>query len=164
MGERTVSHHLEKIRRIAKITSHFATIHGTIPGTLSRGPSSGIIFAESHEQIFDSAEHLEAFLHKRLLPHHDKPSFKDSTLILCHLDIAPRNIIWKDDGSICLLDWATAGFYPRSFEFAAQGYSQCGDEDFNRLMELYMEPLSELERAQCQAVMIARFNCEKYNL
>jgi thiamine kinase-like enzyme len=35
---------------------------------------------------------------------------------MCHLDIAPRNILYLPDSSICLIDWATAGFYPRLFE------------------------------------------------
>lgn len=38
------------------------------------------------------------------------------SLVLCHLDLAPRNIIKLEDGSLCLLDWASAGFYPRFFE------------------------------------------------
>ncbi|KAJ5699380.1 hypothetical protein N7536_002393 [Penicillium majusculum] len=39
-------------------------------------------------------------------------------LVLCHGDICRRNIILADDGSICFLDWAYSGFYPRSFELA----------------------------------------------
>ncbi|CAI7648183.1 unnamed protein product [Penicillium palitans] len=39
-------------------------------------------------------------------------------LVLCHGDICRRNIILADDGSICFLDWAYSGFYPRFFELA----------------------------------------------
>ena len=38
------------------------------------------------------------------------------TKILCHMDIAPRNIIIDNRGVIGLLDWGCAGFYPASFE------------------------------------------------
>lgn len=30
--------------------------------------------------------------------------------------VAPRNFILLQDGSLCLLDWTSAGFYPRFFE------------------------------------------------
>ena len=42
--------------------------------------------------------------------------FCGSELILCHLDIVLRNFLLLRDGSISLLDWASAGFYPRIFE------------------------------------------------
>lgn len=38
------------------------------------------------------------------------------TLALCHLDVASRNVIVGQDGSIYLLDWACSGFYPPIFE------------------------------------------------
>lgn len=41
---------------------------------------------------------------------------------MCHLDIAPRNLLYLADGSVCLLDWATAGFYPRFFEVCVLTY------------------------------------------
>lgn len=155
----------EKVQRVAKIVSHFATIEGTLPGTLNRGPSGGNLLPQNgRSYTFDSMKQLEAWLHKRLLPHDDKPSIKDSPLVLCHLDVAPRNIIWKDDGSICFVDWATAGFYPRYYEVAAQLYAEGRDGKFNRLLVVYMEPLSVLEESQCRAVMIARDNAERYNL
>ena len=39
-----------------------------------------------------------------------------SKVVMCHLDVAPRNLLLLCDGSICLLDWAFAGFYPSIFE------------------------------------------------
>jgi len=45
----------------------------------------------------------------------------DLKLVLCHLDIAPRNILWldEDDGALCIVDWASAGYYPRIFEWCS---------------------------------------------
>lgn len=42
--------------------------------------------------------------------------FQWSKLVMCHLDIAPRNLMLLPDGSLCFLDWAFAGFYPSIFE------------------------------------------------
>lgn len=61
-------------------------------------------------------------------------SFQDCELVLSHLDIAPRNIIWQDDGTIRLIDWQSAGFYPRLFEFWAQWNSEGKDGPFNSLL------------------------------
>lgn len=46
-------------------------------------------------------------------------SFNSHDLVLCHMDLAPRNIIRSFDGSLTLLDWAYAGFYPPIFEVYA---------------------------------------------
>lgn len=35
------------------------------------------------------------------------------------MDLARRKIILTEDGSICLLDWDYAGFFPRFYEVAA---------------------------------------------
>ncbi|RVD89471.1 uncharacterized protein DFL_000478 [Arthrobotrys flagrans] len=41
-----------------------------------------------------------------------------SCYFLCHLDLAPLNIIRKDDGTLYLVDWESAGYYPEGFELA----------------------------------------------
>lgn len=158
----------ELVQRIADIVEHFASIKGEIPGTLSRGPCGGIIFPDNGDEFtFETMQAMEDFFNRRIFPHQDpsKINIKGVELVLCHLDIAPRNILWKDDGSICFLDWASAGFYPRSFEFAAQHYLLGFEKNFNQmLMDTIMPPLSEAERAQSLAVMIARGNSERYSL
>ena len=37
-------------------------------------------------------------------------------LVMCHMDISLRNIIKDTSGSIWILDWAYAGYYPQEFE------------------------------------------------
>lgn len=39
-------------------------------------------------------------------------------LVMSHLDVAPRNLMLLRDGSVCLLDWAFAGFDLPIFEFS----------------------------------------------
>jgi len=38
---------------------------------------------------------------------------------LCYNDLAPRNIIWRNDGSFWMLDWGFAGIYSPVFEIYA---------------------------------------------
>jgi len=39
-------------------------------------------------------------------------------LVLTHLDLAARNLGRMPDGTIAILDWAMAGFFPRWFDHA----------------------------------------------
>jgi len=45
--------------------------------------------------------------------------FTAATLVVCHTDLAPRNLLRLDSGKIALLDWGSAGFYPPIFEIYA---------------------------------------------
>jgi len=40
-------------------------------------------------------------------------------LVLCHHDLAPRNIIIDETGKVWLLDWQLSGWYPDYFEYAS---------------------------------------------
>ena len=40
-------------------------------------------------------------------------------LVLCHHDLAPRNIIIDETGNIWLVDWQLSGWYPDYFEYAS---------------------------------------------
>ena len=40
-------------------------------------------------------------------------------LVLCHHDLAPRNIIIDETGNVWLLDWQLSGWYPDYFEYAS---------------------------------------------
>jgi thiamine kinase-like enzyme len=64
----------------------------------------------------------------------DEGVFRDADIMfqyLCHRDLAPRNIVWQDDGSVYLLDWLTGGFYPVSFEICSQRNGISEDYHFN---------------------------------
>lgn len=99
--------------------------------------------SEAEELTFASVKVMEAWFNSRLFAQDPKLSFQDCELALCHLDIAPRNILWLKDGSICFLDWASASYYPRIFEFCAQWIIEhTGTEDkFNQLLLDSMENL-----------------------
>lgn len=58
-------------------------------------------------------------MNKRLKLCNDSIDLAPHSLVLCHLDLCRRNIILKDDGvSLYLVDWGSAGLYPRFFEVA----------------------------------------------
>ncbi|KAK2768420.1 hypothetical protein FQN54_000275 [Arachnomyces sp. PD_36] len=152
------------VRKVADIVAHFASIKGDVPGTLSRGPCGSILFPDNDEFTFETVQAMEVWINRRIFPHQSsKISLKGVELVLCHLDIAPRNLLWCEDGSICFLDWASAGFYPRSFEVAAQHYLLGFEKDFNQMLMDAMPPLSKDEEAQSRGIMIARGNSERYS-
>ncbi|KAJ5933153.1 hypothetical protein N7516_007642 [Penicillium verrucosum] len=67
---------------------------------------------------FKSIEDMNVFMNSRLQHLKANIDLTPHLLVLCHGDICRRNIILADDGSICFLDWAYSGFYPRFFELA----------------------------------------------
>ncbi|TBU24441.1 kinase-like protein [Dichomitus squalens] len=54
-------------------------------------------------------------------------------LVLCHMDIHPRNILIDKNGTPWLIDWGVAGVYPPWFEYAAIAVSVRAD---HRLREV----------------------------
>ncbi|KAK9357782.1 hypothetical protein V1504DRAFT_436424 [Lipomyces starkeyi] len=88
----------------------------TSPGPLHRGISRGLLWEENGKPTFGTVQQMERWLNVRLPDVESKLALEKYPLVLCHLDLAPRNIIKLEDGSVCLLDWASAGFYPRFFE------------------------------------------------
>ncbi|KAH8423661.1 uncharacterized protein LDX57_001420 [Aspergillus melleus] len=136
------------IKRVSNVLNYLHTIRGTKPGSLSGGPCRGLLWPDNESVRFESKEQLESWLNSRLSPEDGSVSLGDDNLILCHLDVTPRNIIWKPDGSICLLGWASAGFYPRLFEFWAQWVVDGKESLFNKLLLNLMKPLSCDERLQ----------------
>ncbi|KAG4436696.1 hypothetical protein IFR05_007810 [Cadophora sp. M221] len=129
------------IERIADILAYLTTIRGSIPGPLGGGVSSGILWSEhSEEPLLHSVEEMESWFNRRLRKADAKLRFRESALVMCHLDKAPRNSLLLEDGAICLLDWASAGFYPRVFEECAiritRGLRDYFDEDAIKLRDL----------------------------
>ena len=61
-------------------------------------------------------------------------NLEEEEFVLCHLDTALENILCMPSGQICLLDWASAGYYPRYFELAAHLKKGRPDEAVERLL------------------------------
>ncbi|KAK0197399.1 hypothetical protein F5146DRAFT_995084 [Armillaria mellea] len=48
---------------------------------------------------------------------HKGPLKDDETLVYSHIDLAPQNLILGEDRRLWLIDFTTAGFYPRWFKY-----------------------------------------------
>jgi hypothetical protein len=107
------------IRRLANIVEYFRSITSECAGSLCGGLSTGLIWSDTNGLLISSVGQVEDWFNSRLFPGDGEVHFDPSPLVLCHLNLAPRNLIWLDDGRVRLLDWASAGFYPRPLEFAS---------------------------------------------
>ena len=111
---------LQLMGRITQVIQHIHSFHcSSHPGPLDGSPARGLLWSEYNSgQNFKSRSDLQRYLDIRLAHLQGKVTIDvtDMALSLCHLDIAPRNIIVSPDRSIYLLDWGCAGFYPSIFE------------------------------------------------
>lgn len=152
------------IQQVANVLNYFSTLRYNIPGSLYGRACRGLLFPETEDLVFDSLSAMQTWFNSRLFALNPKLTLQDHQLVLCHLDIAPRNILWQEDGSICLIVWASAGFYPRLFEFCVQWIFAGKDGNFNSLLLKMMDPLSDQEMAQKEALLCAWRNIQKYPL
>ena len=103
--------------RIKDALEHVQSIHGEVPGPLDGSKARGLLFSEEGcSQNFTCRQDLEDYLNQRLASTNDLVDISKAELCLCHLDIAPRNILLTPDNELYLVDWGCAGFYPSYFE------------------------------------------------
>lgn len=111
---------LRLTNRVMEALHHIHSFNGSdCPGPLDGSHARGLLWSEySSGQSFNSRNDLQRYLDMTLAYSNDKVTIDvtNMPLSLYHLNIAPRNIIVSSDGSICLLDWGCAGFYPSIFE------------------------------------------------
>ena len=147
-------------RDMSRMLEHFASIKSLKPGSLTGGPSSGLLFGESDCPRFESINDMEAWFNDRLLDPSVTISFTGLDLVFCHLDLFPRNILWLDNHPPCVLDWGSAGFYPRLFERCSQLITQRSEENKVILDEVF----SRFELTQIDLVRKARWNNVRFCL
>ncbi len=129
------------ISRFTRALAHFTEVQNQTLGPLAGGIHGGILWPENEDLALDNYN-----------------------LILCHLDIAPRNIIWLADGSMGLLDWESAGFYPRLFEVCVLRINFGKDGEFSRLLLESMKALTEEEETQVELILKAFSNAQRFRL
>lgn len=132
------------IRRVARVLEHLAELSCRVPGPLRSGVPRGLLWPENEDLSFVNILDVERYFNSRL-------------------DVAPRNILWQEDGTICLLDWECAGFYPRILEVCAQRIIFGMDGEFNRILLEYMPGLTEDEEVQAKLIMQAYSNEQRYH-
>lgn len=132
---------IDSIQRVVSVLNYFSTLRYSVPGSLYGGDCRGLLFLETDNLVFDTLDGMEESFNGGLFAHNTKLALRGHELELCHLDIVPRNILWQEDGSLCLLDWASAGSYPRLFEFCVQWILDGKEGSFNSLLLKSMNPL-----------------------
>ncbi len=152
------------IHRVARALAHLAELSCRIPGPLSSGVPRGFLWPENEDLSFINILDVERYFNSRLAKSSPRLDFAQCNMVLCHLDVAPRNILWQEDGTICLLDWECAGFYPRILEVCAQRIILGKDGEFNRILLEYMPDLTEEEEVQAKLIMQAYSNAQRYHL
>lgn len=101
---------------IARALAHFRQIRSDRPGPLGAGIARGILWSACDPISPSSTIDIETYYNTKQLQRHEKLRLNGFPLSLCHLDLVPRNVLRLEDGSLCVVDWASAGFYPRFFE------------------------------------------------
>lgn len=148
------------IQKLANIIEYFRSITSDSAGSLCGGPSTGLIWPDTND-LTSSVEQVEEWFNSRLFPGDGKVHFDPSPLVLCHLDIAPRNILWLDDDRICLLDWASARFYPKLLESVSLFYQEY---HFGEALLNAIGFGSECDREEQKKICRALFNNQRYSL
>ncbi|KAF1955281.1 hypothetical protein CC80DRAFT_356205, partial [Byssothecium circinans] len=139
------------ISQIGRALRHFSSFQSTRPGPLGGGISRGLLWGEGttpEYSLHGSVENLEHWFNRRLKHNGLCLSFKECDFVLCHLDIAPRNMLWLpgESTSLAIVDWASAGYYPRMFEWCLLNIFSGKDGRFQDLVKETMEPFTEWEK------------------
>lgn len=138
------------IDAIADALIHIHSLTGRSIGPISRGQWRGLLWDDAKPESVKSAADLEHFMNCRLAES-ERLSICGCDLVLTHLDIAPRNILMTASNVVCLLDWASAGYFPQIFEIAAlrlnTGLNGC-DSEYCRLLEGTLVDRNELHDNQ----------------
>ncbi|KAJ5936138.1 hypothetical protein N7454_005436 [Penicillium verhagenii] len=139
------------IRRLSNILEYLHSITSESTGSLCGGPSTGLLWPHTND----------LFISIGFFPGDGEVHFDPSPSVLCHLDIAPRNLIWLEDGRVSLLDWASAGFYPRPLEFACLFFQEY---HFGEALLSAMGFGSAREKEEQQKMCQALYNNERFSL
>ncbi|KAF2430275.1 hypothetical protein EJ08DRAFT_715690 [Tothia fuscella] len=135
----------------AILSGVFWKVRGKDPGPLNGGTSRGLLW-EWGEPTYTSLEYMEEWWQRRQDPGETQISFRNVNLVLVHGDLAARNILLLEDGKIYLLDWCSAGYYPRVFEYVTQRLSTDKENDFHTYLLKSMNPLVGEEKELVELV------------
>ena len=152
--------YLEPTARVLKLFEQTQRIK---PGALHEGLVFGRLWIDDDLITPSTVSDIEKYYNERQLRDLTHLNLAGYPLVFCHLDIAPRNILVLEDGSLCLIDWDSAVFYPRLFERAALEMNvRKGDDFVTKLLGL-LDELDEAEKSQVQLLRRAHFLQIKYS-
>lgn len=93
---------------------------------------------------------MNLYINKRLKFRSDSIDFASYPLVLCHGDVSRWNIILKEDGSLCLVDWGYFGLYPRFWELATISCVLPYDKAFEKPLICELEKIPSLSGQEKQ--------------
>ena len=135
--------------QIANAITLVNSIAGEEPGPVGGGCARGLLWSEygSSESFITKAD-LQRWLNRRLETFNKHINISEHDLVLCHLDLAPRNILQGEHGTFYIIDWEAAGFYPSFFErWSLQFLRHLGDADFFDQLDEFLPPLDDEDRS-----------------
>lgn len=165
-----LSLHTNIVPRIATIIEHFGQIHNSrqVPGPTGGGEPEGYLWGDDGAKTtFTCVADLEVWLNKRLVLRDKSIDLSSHPLVLCHMDLCRRNMILEEDNTICLVDWGSAGMYPRYFEVATLSWLNPYDEPYEKpLLErvISLLGLTAEEKDAMALLQIARAANLRYTL
>ena len=141
-----------QINQVATIIDYLMTFKGTVPGGLNKGAwNRGLMFGDfAFAPKPGSMKALNKWINRRSAPRpFGKPQpcvdVGEFDLVLCHMDIDCKDILWpSDEEAPWLLDWKRAVYLPRLFQHWIHMHIR-GDRDFHNRILSKLEPLTEQE-------------------
>ncbi|EXJ90046.1 hypothetical protein A1O3_03114 [Capronia epimyces CBS 606.96] len=152
-------HDDRQVEALQKTMAHLASLTRSFPGPLHRGEPQGILWEDSAPSACHTVEGLENWINTW---QHTPVDLRGEEFVLCHLDTAAENILWLPSGHVCLLDWSSAGYYPRYFELAAHLKKGAPNEKIERLLQSPRAPFSISEEQHMGCLIQACANSMAY--
>lgn len=144
---------------VSRAMRYLPSLKRDFPGPLHSGTPQGILWEDSVPAINNTVEGLEQWINQW----QPKPiNLRQEEFVLCHLDTALRNMLIAHSGQISLLDWASAGYYPRYFELAAHLKKGRPDEAVEKILQSPDVPFSQQEKDHMDILIHACANSMAY--
>ena len=89
-----------RVQQIARALAHLGRIQGSTPGPLGGGAPRGLLWCQGEAFSFHTISDVEISIISRLRRDDEKPGLHGFKLVVCHLDVSPRNNHWLEDDSI----------------------------------------------------------------
>ncbi|KAF2248726.1 hypothetical protein BU26DRAFT_564427 [Trematosphaeria pertusa] len=150
------------LQPMAKVLKIFEQVQRAKPGPFHKSVAFGQLWLDYDPIAPAAVSDIEEYYNKRQLKNSTHLNLAGYPLIFCHLDIAPRNILVLGDGSLCLIDWNSAGFYPRLFERTALAINVRAENDWNTKLLALLDGLDEGEKSQAQLLERAYYLGQRY--
>ena len=154
-GEPINVHSTAHAEALRNAFDHLASFQRDYPGPLHSTEPQGILWEDEIPGEYNTLSGLEDWINTR---QSDPVSLRDEDSVLCHLDTALENMLWLPSGTICLLDWASVGYYPRYFELAAHLKKGRPDGIVEELLRSPHEPFSAQEKRHMKCLIQACAN------